>query len=141
MPTVKVRPLGQVGQKWNSRTASAGPEYEVGVQNPRASWSQKAGAAAASYAAGVQGAITRNAFAKGVATAGDSEWSAKTLAKGPARSAQGVQVSQADYERGFAPYRDAIERVDLPPRGPTGSPQNLQRMTGIPQALAALKRK
>ena len=141
MATVKVRPLNLVAAKWNTRAASASPEYEIGVTNPRAPWDAQSLAAKKSWQDGGTQAAARDAYAKGVSGAGAARWQAKTLAKGPARFSQGVAVSQADYEKGFAPYRDAIERVDLPPRGPTGSPQYLQRMTGIPQALAALKRR
>ncbi len=141
MPPPKVTAIADVSGKWNRRSSTAGPEYEAGIANPRTPWAAAAQAAKASYDAGVQAAVARGAYAKGVAAAGDSRWAQKSKEKGPARFAQGVAVSQADYERGFSPYLDAIARTDLPPRGPRGSEQNYARMAPIGKALAALKRK
>jgi len=141
MPAPKVGSLASVSSKWNRRASSAGPELEEGLRNPRTPWAQAANAAKASWAAGAQAAIQRDAFAKGVNAAGDARWQQKSLEKGPSRFAQGVAVSQPDFEKAWAPYRDAIERVDLPPRGPRGSEQNFARVAPIGKALAALKRR
>lgn len=141
MAAPKLPALSDLSGKWNRRSATAGPEYEAGVKNPRTSWAQAASAAKGSYAAGVQQAIQGDRYNKGVTQAGDTRWQSKAIEKGPTRFAQGVSVSQADYEKGFAPYRDAIERIDLPPRGPRGSEQNYARVAPIGKALAALKRK
>ncbi len=141
MPTPKVRPISDVSGKWNRRASSAGPEYEAGIRNPAGDWAASAVAAKGAWQQGVTAAASRDAFAKGVAAKGNAHWQQRAIEKGPARFAQGVVVGQGDYEKGFAPYLEAISRVDLPPRGPAGSEANLQRMTGIPRALAALKRR
>ncbi len=141
MPAAKVSALSTISAKWGRRSQTAGPEYEEGVRNPRTPWAAAAAGAKGSYQAGVQAAIARDGYAKGVSAAGDARWQAKSVEKGPARFAQGVAVSQPDFERGFAPFRDAIERVDLPPRGPRGSEQNFARVAPIGKALAALKRR
>jgi hypothetical protein len=141
MPAPKVPALAQLAGKWNRRSASAGPEYEEGIRNPRAPWDQAAVAAKASWQQGVTAAAQRDGYAKGVSAAGLARWQTKSVEKGPARFSQGVAVSQADYERGFAPFRDAIERTDLPPRGPRGSEQNYARVAPIGKALAQLKRR
>jgi hypothetical protein len=138
---VKVPPIGDVAAKFARRAQSAGAEYEAGVRSPAVPWSQASNAAQASYEQGVQGAIARKAYGKGVTAAGDARWAKNAIDKGPARYAQGVQLAEGDYAQRMAPVLDAIGRVDLPPRGPRGSAANLQRMTPIPQALAALKRK
>jgi hypothetical protein len=141
MPAPKVPALSSISQKWNRRSASAGPEYEEGVKNPRTDWATAATAAKGAFQAGVTAAIQRDAYGKGVTQAGTQRWQQKAIEKGPVRFAQGVSVSQADYEKNVAPYRDAIERTDLPPRGPRGSEQNYARVAPIGKALAALKRR
>lgn len=141
MPAAKVPPINDVAAKFARNAQNAQPDYEAGVKNPSVSWATASGAAQGSYEAGVQQAITRKAYGKGVAAAGDARWSKGAVEKGPVRYAQGVGLAQGDYAARMAPVLDVISRVDLPPRGPRGSAANLARMTPIPQALAALKRK
>jgi hypothetical protein len=141
MAASKVPPIADVAAKFARRAQSAGPEYESGVRNPATPWAAASQAAQGSYEAGVTAAISRKAYGKGVGAAGDSRWSRGAIEKGPARYAQGVQLAEGDYAARMAPVLDTIARIDLPARGPRGSAQNLARMTPIPQALAALKRK
>lgn len=141
MAAPKVPAIGEVAAKFARRAQSAGPEYESGVRNPAVAWATASTAAQGSYEQGVQQAIARKAYGKGVASAGDGRWQKNAIEKGPARYAQGVQLAEGDYAQRMAPVLDVIGRTDLPPRGPRGSAQNLQRMTPIPTALAQMKRK
>jgi hypothetical protein len=141
MAAPKVPPITDVASKFARRAQMSQPEYESGVRNPSTPWAAAAIAAQPSYEAGVTAAISRKAFGKGVQAAGDARWTKGAVEKGPARFAQGVQLAEGDYAQRMAPVLDVIARTDLPARGPRGSAQNLQRMTPIPQALAALKRK
>jgi hypothetical protein len=141
MPPARVPAISDVAAKFGRRASSATAEYEAGVRNPSNPWAAAATAAQPAYEQGVQQAIARKAFGKGVAQAGDARWQKGAVEKGPGRFTQGVSLAQPDYERAMGPILDAIARVDLPPRGPRGSAANLQRMTPIPAALAALKRK
>ncbi len=93
--------VGRVAAKWARRAASAGTEYSEGVANPSRSWSQASQAAAPNYAAGVQAAVARGGFARGVQAAGDAAWSQGATTKGPARFAEGVQLAQPAYTSGF----------------------------------------
>lgn len=135
----KTKDAASVSAKWGRRTASAGQEYLEGVQNPRTSWSAAARAAAPAYNAGVQAAIGRNAFEKGVAAAGDTAWQAGATDKGPARFSEGVQIGTPAYQEGVAKVLQTINSTQLPPRGPTGSPQNIQRVAAIATALRKMK--
>jgi len=141
MPAPRVPSTGQTSTKWARRSATAGPEYEDGVKAPRTDWAQAATAQKGAYQQGVTAAISRDAYAKGINAAGTARWQQKAIEKGPARFAQGVAVSQGDYEKAVAPYLEAIGRVDLPPRGPRGSEQNYNRIAPIGKALAAIKRR
>lgn len=137
MPPVKS--LNRIAEKWARVASVSQNEYTEGVNNPRADWAQKSQAAADAWNRGVQQAIQRQAFSKGVNAAGTAKWQERTLAKGPERWAQGINLSQGAYERGFAPYREVIERTTLPPRGPKGDPKNIQRVAAIADALHKAK--
>ena len=43
------------------------------------------------------------------------------------------------YNAGFGPYREILERLELPPRGPRGSAVNRKRAKMIQDALHAEK--
>jgi hypothetical protein len=139
MPTPVVKSPQQAAGRWQRRASSAGGEYRDGVERTGKSWSASAGAAKANYIAGVQEAQGRDAFAKGVAAAGDQKWRANSVAKGPGRYAEGVNVGQGDYERGVAPFLEVASRTDLPMRGATGAETNYQRSTTMSKAFRAAK--
>lgn len=133
MPPVKS--LDRISNKWTRQSQAATPEYEAGINNPRRSWSAATVAAEGNYEQGVQAAIGRKAFGNGVRRAGDASWKEGALKKGTARWGPGIAASRAKYEKGFAPYRQAIENIDLPPRGPKGDPANINRVAVIATAL------
>jgi len=137
MPRIKT--LAAIKEKWGRVTPTRQQDYTLGVQNPRRPWAQSTIDATAQYEAGILEAIADGRFQGGVARTGDAGWRSKTLEKGPVRWAHGVQLAEDDYGRGFAPYRDLIESIVLPPRGPRGSPQNLERVRIIADALHALR--
>jgi len=137
MPTCK--PLDKIAAKWTRVCQTAGESYSDGVRNPRRDWSDATTKAANSYAAGVQAAVSSGRFAKGVTAAGTAKWQANSLAKGPARWSEGVRLGQDAYERGFAPFRQIIEGINLPARGPVGSPGNIERVKIIADKLHAAK--
>lgn len=139
MPRVSVPDQARVASKWARRAGSAGTEYQEGVRNTPRSWQQNATAAAGSYAAGVQEAIGKKRFEKGIGAAGDAKWKRGAEEKGVARYGQGVQTAENDYSTGVAPYLTAIGSVDLPPRGPVGSDGNYNRVSAIGRALRQLK--
>lgn len=130
-----IKSTAEIARKWASVTPSRTAQYEEGVANPRKDWATETAKAAGNYATGIQKAISDKRFEKGVARIGSAGMIAKTLAKGPSRWAQGVAVSESDYEAGFAPYRDVISRTVLPARGPKGDPSNINRVAAIAKAL------
>ena len=87
----------------------------------------------------VQAAISRGAYQKGVAKAGDAKWAAKASGKGSQRFSQGVSDAQQEYANGVAPYLQTIEATALPPRGPKGDPKNIERVITLNNALRAKK--
>jgi len=133
MPPVKS--LQEISAKWIRVSSTAEPEYSSGVANPRQDWAAETARAEGAYEQGVTKAIQSKAFGKGVAAAGTAKWQKNTLEKGPARWSQGIGLSADAFERGFAPFREVIERTNLPARGPKGDPKNIQRVALLAKAL------
>lgn len=136
---ITVKPIDAIAKKYVTRAGAAASDYQSGVQAPRQDWATATESASTTYAAGVQAAIGRNAFSRGVAAAGTAKWQRKALAVGPTRYTQGVQAAQGDYASKFAPFRDVLSNLNLPPRAPKGDPANINRVAAIAQALHSKK--
>jgi len=132
---VKIRSIDVIADKWEARATIAGPDYEAGVRSPKEDWATEAAAAEPAYEAGVSAAIAKKLFSKGVKAAGTAKWQSRAIAKGVGRYPEGVRVAKPDYSSGFGPYRDEIERITLPARGPRGDPKNIERVKRIADAL------
>ena len=130
-----IKSAARSSAKWKRQSQAAQPEYSTGVQETKKDWKANTLAAGDNYEAGVTQAIADKRFQGGVEAAGTNKWRENTLKKGPNRWAEGIATSTDSYEKGFKPYRDAIAGVVLPPRGPKGSPQNIQRVATIAQLL------
>jgi len=130
-----IKDLGTIREKFARVTPGRAEDFRLGVETTKKDWAAETAAAEPSYAAGVQAAISRKAFGKGVRAAGTERWKGKTLQVGVERWGTGVSAGVADYEAGFAPYREVITAVNLPPRYPTGDPRNIERVKAIALAL------
>lgn len=139
MPTPTVPSISVIAERWSRRASAASPDYQSGVETTAKDWQASSVAAGASYRQAVTAAAGAGRFEKGVAKAGTSKWRKNAISKGPARYAQGVQVAQPEFQSGFAPFAEAISRIDLPLRGPKGAPGNYARVQPIGTALNALK--
>lgn len=134
-----IRSIEHIAKKWAEVTPGRTADYEAGVANPRRDWGVATAAAEGAYEAGVTMAISKKRFGKGVKAAGTEKWQRGALEKGTARWGPGVGLAQDLYGRNFAPYRDAIERVTLPPRYAKRDPRNLARVKAVVDALIAAK--
>jgi len=134
-----IRSMAEIAKKWATVTPMRSADYEAGVRNPRRDWATAASASEDAWKTGVTAAAAKNLFSKGVNFAGTPKWSAGAINKGVARWGPGVTVAEADYQRGFSPYRDAIERVTLPPRFARRDPRNLARVKAIVDAMIRIK--
>jgi len=135
----EVKTISRIKEKWTRVTPMRSEDYKIGVQNPRRDWEKSATAAKDSHKAAMAEVAAKDMYAKGIAKAGTSKWQGRALTKGPGRFAEGVMVGGDDYEKGFAPFRDEIEKTVLPPRFPKRDPRNLQRVATIATALAKKK--
>ena len=134
-----IRSIEQIARKWAEVTPGRTADYEAGVANPRRDWGVATAAAEGAYEAGVQAAIAKKRFGKGVKAAGSEKWQRGAVEKGTQRWGPGVTLAQDTYSRNFAPYRDAIERATLPPRYAKRDPRNLARVKSVVDALIAAK--
>ena len=135
----EIKSASAIAGKWARVTPGRAEDYKLGVQSPKRDWAEETVSSEANWKAGVDAAANKGLFVKGVTDAGTKKWQEKTLAKGPGRFSEGVYQAQSDYERGFAPFREAIARVDLGPRYPRRDPRNLDRVKRVVDALVAAK--
>lgn len=134
-----IRSADEIARKWALVTPQRAPDYEAGIRNPKADWAQQTTAAAETWKTAITRAVAEGRFSKGVQRAGTSTWQEGALSKGVARWGPGVQLAEEKFERGFAPFREAIARVVLPPRFARRDPRNLLRVSAITEALAKVK--
>ncbi len=135
----QIKPIDVIAKKWATVTPQRSADYDAGVRSPRRPWAAATSAAADAWKAGIQAAIARGAFSKGVARAGDEAWSKGAVEKGTRRWGEGVALAEGAYSRGFAPYAAAIGRVTLPPRYARRDPRNLERVKAIVDAMVKVK--
>lgn len=136
-----IKPIELIAKKWASVTPMRSADYAEGIRNPRRPWAASTRAAESSWGDGVQRAVQRKSFSKGVAAAGDEKWQRKASTLGVARWGPGVAEAEGDYSKGFAPYQAAIASTVLPPRYARRDPRNMARVTAIVNAMIAVKDK
>lgn len=135
----EIKALSAIRDKWTRVTPLRREDYELGIKNPKRDWEQETIAGKGNWKAGVDAAAAKDLFAKGVSLAGTKKWQEKALAVGPARFAEGVYLAGDAYAAGFAPFREAIARVDLGPKFPKRDPRNLERVRKVVDALVKEK--
>jgi len=135
----EIKSAAAIAEKWTRVTPGRVDDYTLGIKNPKRDWATETKAAEGNWKAGIDAAASKGLFGKGVEAAGSKKWQEKALKKGPGRFAEGVYIAGPDYQKGFEPYRDAIEKVDLGPRFPRRDPRNLTRVKMIVDALIKVK--
>jgi len=134
-----IRSIAEIANKWARVTPGRASDYEAGIRTPKEDWEAATIAAEGAYEGGVQTAIAEKRFSKGVRAAGVKKWQRKALELGVTRWGPGVAAAKDDYQAGFGPFRDVIERVVLPERRPKGDPGNIDRVRVIAAALHEAK--
>ena len=124
---MKVRDLNRAAQKLQETAAMRVQDYVDGVAQDT-SWAPNTIAAEPAYAEGVQKALQKKAFARGVQRAGQSKYQQGVAETGGPRFAQGVSSAGSKWQQGFQPYAQALAAANLTPRGAKGSEKNAQRM-------------
>lgn len=134
-----IKSMDRITDSWKRRSAASTPDYEAGIRDPKADWATETAAAEKNYNDGVNAAMSRGAFGKGVKDAGTTKWQKNALEKGTQRWAQGIALAHQAYVDGFTPYANVIANTKLPPRGAKGDPQNIERVRVMAVALHAEK--
>lgn len=136
---LKVKDAAAAAQKFVQRGQASGPDYARGVAGSGQAWAQNTAAAADTYNAGVQEAISRGAFQKGVQAAGPSRYEERASGVGAQRYPQGVASSGDRYSGAVQPYLQTLASLTLSPRRPKGDPANYQRSQQVGEALRRRK--
>jgi len=139
---VKTKGIERTTKKWRERVNVAGPEYELGIRDPKKDWKTETAGAESRYEEGLRAAMAEKRFGKGVTAAGTKKWQDKTIEIGLRRWPEGVALAEDEYHGGMSVVIDAIERVVLPPRYPAGDVRNYERVKAIGTAVReAVKKK
>lgn len=132
---IRVKSAADTSAKWNRKVQGAGEDYSKGVNDSGVDWAGPTKAAEGNYKEAVTKAASEGRFGKGVSVAGTEKWRAKTTTKGVERWGPGVRDAQPEYEKGMGPVLQAIASTNLPARGPSGDPRNLQRVAAVNNAV------
>ena len=135
----EIKSLTSIADKWTRVTPGRSEDYKLGVASPKRDWQKATEGSAGNWKAGIDAAAAKGLFAKGVTAAGTKKWQDKALSKGPGRFSEGVYLAGPDYQKGFAPFREAIAKVDLGPKFPRRDPRNIERVKKVVDALVAAK--
>jgi hypothetical protein len=136
---LNVKDAASSAAKFVARAQAAGGDYQKGVQGAGDNWQAKTAASADAYGAGVNAAISAGRFAKGVQKAGSAKYVARAAGVGAQRYPTGVGQAGPNWQNGVQPYLDTLSGLTLPPRAPRGSPNNIQRVAIIADALRKKK--
>lgn len=125
-----------IAAKWARVTPTRQQDYQTGVQGAANAWQEGVNGAQDSWAQGVATAAANGSYSSGVQGRGQF-YAAQASGVGPGRWAQGVQASSSRYQSGVSRPLAALSSLTLPPRGPKGAPQNMQRVQVVVDALRA----
>lgn len=135
---IKVKDTAAAAQKYVTRAAAAAGDYKTGVASAGGDWETGAKNGEPNFEQGVQDAIVRKAYGKGV-TGSAAKYTANATTLGAARYPSGVQNGQQAYATGVQPFLDKLKSLQLPPKGPRRSPQNQARANMVALELGKLK--
>jgi len=135
---IQVKNINDVVTKWTNNASASTPYYTAGINSPKQDQAQSAINQADVWQAAVSQA--KGAFTRGLEkSASAGKWKANSLGKGAQRFAGGITAGKAAFTTGMGAVLQVISNVNLPPKGPKGSPGNISRVTAVNQALVAAK--
>ncbi len=132
---ISIPSISEISASWVLGAGAGAAKYRQGVTNSAVDWEGPTSASEDSWRAAIQEAAAAGRFGNGVAKAGNSKWRDRASTLGAQRFASGIAAAADDFQRGFAPFRDVIANLSLPPRGPRGSAANLERVRAVTDAL------
>lgn len=129
----------ELAQKLVTRASQAIGDYKDSVAQAGNDWEANTKASEGNYELGVQEAITKKRFGRGVAAAGSAKYTKNAVELGGARYAPGIANAKEAWARGVQPALDVLKGLQLGPKGPKRSQQNRDRSAQVQIALGALK--
>ena len=130
-----VKSASEVAQKWADVTPTKSGYYEAEAPKAGATWEQRTIDSGGVYKAALAVAGIEKRFVGGVRRAGAEKYARKVKDVGVARYGPGVAAAQADMASGIEPYLAVLSGLDLPDRGPRGSPGNYAIVAKVGTAL------
>lgn len=129
------------GPKWQVRAGAAGQDYATGANSTQKDQAANAIAAKAIYQAALTASFAAGSYEKGLGRSGKAGWLQGIVQKGIQNYQTGVSTAKAltKYVTHSGMFDAARGAASSAPRGPKGSPQNLQRVTLVANALHAAK--
>lgn len=137
MAGIKVKSAQASADKFARNAGGATEAYKAGVAAAGADWAAHTASAADVYAQATTDAISRGAFAKGVAKAGPAKYQDRAVNLGTGRYVPGVNAGKGQYQAGIQPYLDTLSGLTLPAKHIKG--QNQERANVVALALRAKK--
>lgn len=132
---ITVKSAAEIADKWAEVTPARASYYEEAAPAAGAEWEANTIQAASTYKAGISVAGIEKRFVGGVKRAGAEKFARKVRDVGVGRYGPGVSAAKADMASGVAPYRDVLEGLEIPDRGPRGSPANYAIVEKVGSAL------
>ena len=138
-----MRSASQSAQRWSEGAGNSSGRYLEGAEQTTKDQASAAIAAKGLYQQGINEAISRGAYEKGLQKSGKSGWLRGVQEKGASNFGVGVTSpsAQQKYVQESGRYDGARNAAAGTPRGPKGSPQNLGRVAAVVNALRAAKTK
>jgi len=121
---LKVPSAEGVAKKWGDVTPGRSTYYEANTPAAAASWEANASKASGTFQAAVSAADMVKKFVGGIKKAGAAKFSRKVTAVGVSRFGPGVSAAIADMQSGVDPFLSTLAAIEIPDRGPRGSPAN-----------------
>lgn len=135
MRTIRVKSAADIAAKWAEVTPARASYYATEAPAAAGEWEKNTSAAGGVYLAGIQVAGIEKRFVGGVKKAGAAKFERKVRDVGVARYSPGVAAAEADMEAGIGPFRDVLDGMTIPERGPRGAPQNYAIVEKVGSAL------
>ena len=132
---ISVKSASEIADKWADVTPARASYYESEAPAAGAEWEANTVAAGGTYKAGINVAGIEKRFVGGVKRAGAAKFSRKVQSVGVARYSPGVAAAKGDFEAGFADYASLLDGMEIPDRGPRGSPGNYAIVEKVGSAL------
>lgn len=127
--------------KWQEKASMASGDYAEGAKQTTKDQAALAIAAKENYKVGLQESISQGRYEKGLQKSGKAGWLKGIEEKGANNYSGGISSStaRAKYISESSKYDSARNAAQSVPRGPKGSPANINRVTAVVTALRAVK--